>query len=146
SAVANPTRRSPSQGEPERRIGVGDFRPLTNGGGKTLADQGLPAPDTLRGVLADVRRYLGWHRDVAGDGLRAAEQGALALAAPVPEVVVTVAGASEAPRVLAYEEAQDAGPPPIRPPPPMQPAAALSDVAPVQDPAERRTLDEVRRG
>jgi len=75
-----------------------------------LSDPALPAQETLLSVLADVRRYLGWHRDVAGDELTAAEQGPAVAAAPAPEVLVTVAGASEAPRVLAYEEMPDPAP------------------------------------
>jgi uracil-DNA glycosylase len=99
-----------------------------------LSDETLTAQDALKTVLADVRRYLGWHRDVAGDELTAAEQGSVVGAAPAPEVVVSVAGASEAPRVLAYEEVVDAAPVSQAPAPPA-----------VQERAERRTLDEVRR-
>jgi len=74
-----------------------------------VADEALPASDTLASVLADVRRYLGWHRDVAGDELTTAEPGALA-ACPAADVTVSVEGASEAPRVIAYTEVPDESP------------------------------------
>jgi uracil-DNA glycosylase family 4 len=96
-----------------------------------VADEGLAAHDTLAGVLADVRRYLGWHRDVAGDELTTAEPGALGAQGAVPEVVVTVEGASQVPRVVAYAEL---------------PVSALSS-PPTRptDAADRPHLDEVRR-
>ena len=120
-----------------------------------MSDPALPAQETLLSVLADVRRYLGWHRDVAGDELTAAEQRPAVAAAPAPEVLVTVAGASEAPRVLAYEEMPDpapalaldsatravTGPAPARQSPESAPPATLV----LGDSPERPRLDEVRR-
>ena len=32
-----------------------------------MADGALPGAEAMAEVLADVRRYLGWHRDVAGE-------------------------------------------------------------------------------
>ena len=69
-----------------------------------MADELLPTADSLALVLADVRRYLGWHRDVAGDELHAATDGAPgALSAPV-SVQVTVEGSSTPPVVVEYAE------------------------------------------
>ena len=126
-----------------------------------MADEVLPAHAGLVGVLTDVRRYLGWHRDVAGDELAAAEPGALGMQGPGPEVVVTVEGASEPPRVVAYAEVPEGGPestsatgrrqpfsgnrsrpervdsPPVSPP---SSAPSRASAA-----ADRPPLDEVRR-
>ena len=55
-------------------------------------------------VLADVRRYLGWHRDVAGEELHASADGVLDAMSLAVEVRVTVAGASNPPLVVEYAE------------------------------------------
>ena len=68
-----------------------------------MEDEAVPVTDALAGVLADVRRYLGWHRDVAGEELQAAADGALALSAAM-SVEVTVEGSSTPPVVVEYTE------------------------------------------
>ena len=114
-----------------------------------MSDEMLPAQDALALVLADVRRYLGWHRDVAGDELQSAQPGSLASAAPLPDVVVTVEGASHAPRVVGYAEvAEERAPQPASTEPlaPTIAGPATSGVAvPAFIPVERPRLDEVRR-
>jgi uracil-DNA glycosylase len=117
-----------------------------------LAEQLLPADDTLAGVLTDVRRYLGWHRDVAGDELTAAEPGALGPQGSLPEVVVTVECASEAPRVVAYAEAPEGGPEPSSANPSQPERVDSPPLAPRSGQpsrptaaADRPRLDEVRR-
>ncbi|HVP60870.1 MAG TPA: uracil-DNA glycosylase [Myxococcaceae bacterium] len=70
-----------------------------------MADGVLPAADAVAEVLADVRRYLGWHRDVAGDELHASEDGALAAVfRAAVDVQVTVEGSSTTPVVVEYAE------------------------------------------
>jgi uracil-DNA glycosylase family 4 len=111
-----------------------------------VADEGLAANDMLAGVLADVRRYLGWHRDVAGDELTTAEPGALAATVPAPEVVVTVEGASEAPRVVAYAElAEQSAPSTLQAGVPAPREVPVAERVPGPAPAERPRLDEIRR-
>jgi DNA polymerase len=113
-------------------------------------------------VLADVRRYLGWHRDVAGEELHASMDGALGAIAAAVSVEVTVEGSSTPPVVVEYAEASpeparpDPFPPaaPARAPPPVPadrataPAPGLvSTPAPVVagDSTQVPRLDEVRR-
>ena len=74
-----------------------------------MAEEVLGAQEALALVLADVRRYLGWHRDVAGDVLQGGIEGAHPLLgpAPLPNVEVTVAGASTAPTVVAWAELEE---------------------------------------
>jgi DNA polymerase len=115
-------------------------------------------------VLADVRRYLGWHRDVAGEELHASIDGALGAIAAAVSVEVTVEGSSTPPVVVEYAEVPpEPTQPPTPPAPARQPVAAhravsrapvpASAPAPViapapvlaADPAETPTLDEVRR-
>ena len=111
-----------------------------------MADGALPGAEAMAEVLADVRRYLGWHRDVAGDELHASMDGALGAIAAAVSVEVTVEGSSSPPVVVEYAEVP---PEPARPapvPPPAHPRA-FSAPAPVTagDSAEPPTLDEVRR-
>jgi DNA polymerase len=110
-------------------------------------------------VLADVRRYLGWHRDVAGEELHASMDGALEAIAAVVSVEVTVEGSSSPPVVVEYAEAPpeptrpDPLPPtaPARAPQPVAvaraaaPAPALVSKSVAGDSAEVPKLDEVRR-
>jgi DNA polymerase len=111
-------------------------------------------------VLADVRRYLGWHRDVAGEELHASVDGALGAIAAAMSVEVTVEGSSTPPVVVEYAEIspEPARPDPLPPAPaPARPAvvkpAAVRAPAPVTAPApvvaaesaEAPRLDEVRR-
>jgi uracil-DNA glycosylase family 4 len=58
-----------------------------------VAEEVLGAQEALALVLADVRRYLGWHRDVAGDELQGGIEAVSPLlgAAPLPNLEVTVA-------------------------------------------------------
>jgi uracil-DNA glycosylase family 4 len=114
-----------------------------------VAEDVLGAQETLALVLADVRRYLGWHRDVAGDELQAGIDGMsplLGAAHPLPEVEVTVAGASVAPTVVGWAEVED-GPSEAESARPSveAPAGQGRNGPPV--PARRETphLEEVRR-
>jgi len=122
-----------------------------------LADEVLPAAETLATVLADVRRYLGWHRDVAGDELHAPADGAPGSIAPGWQVEVTVEGSSTPPVVVEYAEAPP-GPATARVPvagvPIVAPEAPLprrGTTAPPPEPRLARDsgdpppLDEVRR-
>jgi uracil-DNA glycosylase len=106
-----------------------------------VAEEVLGAQETLALVLADVRRYLGWHRDVAGDQLQTGIEGTNRLlgTVPLPDVEVTVAGASVAPTVVGWAEVEDA------PSEAESPRPSVEAAAPV--PAQRETphLDEVRR-
>lgn len=106
-----------------------------------MAEEVLGAQETLALVLADVRRYLGWHRDVAGDQLQIGIEGTNRLlgTVPLPDVEVTVAGASVAPTVVGWAEVEDA------PSEAESPRPSVEAAAPV--PAQRETphLDEVRR-
>ena len=70
-----------------------------------MADGALPVGDALAEVLADVRRYLGWHRDVAGEELHASMDGALGAIAAAMSVEVSVEGSSTPPVVVEYAEA-----------------------------------------
>ena len=69
-----------------------------------MADAALPRAEALAEVLADVRRYLGWHRDVAGEELHASMDGALGAIAAAMSVEVTVEGSSNPPVVVEYAE------------------------------------------
>jgi DNA polymerase len=69
-----------------------------------VADAALPGAEALAEVLADVRRYLGWHRDVAGEELHASMDGALGAIAAAMSVEVTVEGSSNPPVVVEYAE------------------------------------------
>ena len=69
-----------------------------------MAEGALPGTEALAEVLADVRRYLGWHRDVAGDELHASMDGALGAIAAAMSVEVTVEGSSTPPVVVEYAE------------------------------------------
>ena len=109
-----------------------------------MTDEVAPA-DSLAQVLTDVRRYLGWHRDVAGEELHAATavalEGTLALA-----VEVTVVGSSTPPVVVEYAEVVEApaAPPARRSATPASPAVASPPA--VEAPREEAPrLDEVRR-
>jgi DNA polymerase len=83
-----------------------------------VADGALPGTEALAEVLADVRRYLGWHRDVAGDELHASMDGALVAIAAAMSVEVTVEGSSTPPVVVEYAEiATDVAVEPVRPAP-----------------------------
>jgi uracil-DNA glycosylase len=75
-----------------------------------VAEEVLGAQEALALVLADVRRYLGWHRDVAGDELQGGIEDVSPLlgAAPLPNVEVTVAGVSAAPAVVGWAEVEEA--------------------------------------
>ena len=135
-----------------------------------MADGALPAADALAEVLADVRRYLGWHRDVAGEELHASMDGALGALATTLAVEVTVEGSSTAPVVVGYAEVSTEATveqaPPEAPPAPARvrtaaaprttapsSARAPAPIAPVpaSEPAVARSvaepprLDEVRR-
>ena len=107
-----------------------------------MTDEVVPA-DSLVQVLTDVRRYLGWHRDVAGEELHAATaaalEGTLALA-----VEVTVAGSSTPPVVVEYAEISEAPPARRGAAPPASPAVPSPPIveAPRKEPPR---LDEVRR-
>ena len=127
-----------------------------------MADGALPGAEAMAEVLADVRRYLGWHRDVAGEELQASMDGALGALAAAVSVEVTVEGSSTPPVVVEYAEVP---PDPARPDPvpPAAPARAPQPVAidraaarapaPITavarmntgDAGEAPTLDEVRR-
>ena len=131
-----------------------------------MADGALPGTEALAEVLADVRRYLGWHRDVAGEELHVSMDGALGAMAAAMSVEVTVEGSSTPPVVVEYTEvATDVAAEPVRPAPapptapPRVEAGAVSAArgrAPVSvdspsEPAIARgsgdspRLDEVRR-
>ena len=69
-----------------------------------MADEVLPAADSLAQVLTDVRRYLGWHRDSAGEQLQASADGVLAAMSAAMSVQVTVEGSSAPPVVVEYAE------------------------------------------
>ena len=107
-----------------------------------MTDEVVPA-DSLAQVLTDVRRYLGWHRDVAGEELHAATatalEGTLTLA-----VEVTVAGSSTPPVVVEYAEIAEAPPARRGTASPTSPAVASPPAAeaPREEPPR---LDEVRR-
>jgi len=126
-----------------------------------VADGALPAADALAEVLADVRRYLGWHRDVAGEELHASMDGALGAIATAMSVEVTVEGSSTPPVVVGYAEVSTEAT--VEQPRP-EPAAArvgtsaaprtvppAAAPAPASEPALARStdepprLDEVRR-
>ena len=112
-----------------------------------MADGALPGAEAMAEVLADVRRYLGWHRDVAGEELHTSMDGALGAIAAAVSVEVTVEGSRTPPVVIAYAEAP---PEPARPdplPPPARAPAPVIEPAPVKtgDSAEVPRLDEVRR-
>jgi len=62
-------------------------------------------------VLVDVRRYLGWHRDVAGEELHASADGVLDAISRVVDVRVTVDGSNAPP--LVVESAEISVPPPL---------------------------------
>ena len=104
-----------------------------------MADGALPGAEALAEVLADVRRYLGWHRDVAGEELHASSDGALAAIAAAVTVEVTVEGSSTPPVVVEYREvsAEVSSAPPTPAPVPEPPLA--------QGSADPPRLDEVRR-
>jgi len=110
-----------------------------------VTDEVAPA-DSLAQVLTDVRRYLGWHRDVVGEELQAATVGALE-ATTALAVEVTVAGSSTPPVVVEYAEISE---PPARParrsaPPPPSPAVASPPAVEAPGVEEPLRLDEVRR-
>ena len=69
-----------------------------------MADDAVPVSDSLAQVLTDVRRYLGWHRDSAGEELQASADGALAAVVAAMPVQVTVEGSSTPPVVVEYTE------------------------------------------
>jgi len=104
-----------------------------------VADGALPGAEALAEVLADVRRYLDWHRDVAGEELHASSDGALAAIAAAVTVEVTVEGSSTPPVVVEYREvyAEVSSAPPTPEPVPEPPLA--------QGSAEPPRLDEVRQ-
>ena len=106
-----------------------------------MADEAVPATDALAGVLADVRRYLGWHRDVAGEELQASADGALAAICAAMSVEVTVEGSSTPPVVVEYTEVstEEAAAPAS------SPAASIEPPVVAKTPDEPPRLDEVRR-
>jgi DNA polymerase len=110
-----------------------------------VTDEVVPA-DSLAQVLTDVRRYLGWHRDVAGEELHASTAGALELTSALA-VEVTVAGSSTPPLVVAYAEISETPPPSPRPgsAAPVRPAITSPRVAEAASVEEPPLLDEVRR-
>ena len=125
-----------------------------------MADGALPGAEAMAEVLADVRRYLGWHRDVAGEELHASMEGALGAIAAAVSVEVTVEGSSTPPVVVEYAEAPpeparpEAFPPATAAPQPVAVHRAEARApAPVctparviaSDSAEAPKLDEVRR-
>ena len=69
-----------------------------------MADGALPVAEAMAEVLADVRRYLGWHRDVAGEEIHASSEGALGVIAAAMSVDVTVEGSSSPPVMVEYRE------------------------------------------
>ena len=69
-----------------------------------MADGALPGAEAMAEVLADVRRYLGWHREVVGDEIHASSEGALGAIAAAMSVEVTVEGSSSPPVVVEYRE------------------------------------------
>ena len=131
-----------------------------------MADAALPGAEALAEVLADVRRYLGWHRDVAGEELHASMDGALGAIAAAMSVEVTVEGSSNPPVVVEYAEvATEVALQPVSAPvaaPARVGASALPAVAPARsrvaepsrtspgpavasDSGEAPRLEEVRR-
>ena len=107
-----------------------------------MADGALPAGDALAEVLADVRRYLGWHRDVAGEELHASMDGALGAIAAAVSVEVTVEGSSTPPVVVEYVEAStETGAEPVRP----QASPARPPLLRIEA-AEPRTVQAARTG
>jgi uracil-DNA glycosylase len=98
-----------------------------------VADGALPGTEALAEVLADVRRYLGWHRDVAGEELHVSMDGALGAIAAAMSVEVTVEGSSTPPVVVEYAEvATDVAAEPVRcaPAPPTAPPRVEATVVP----------------
>jgi DNA polymerase len=133
-----------------------------------VADGALPGAEALAEVLVDVRRYLGWHRDVAGEELHASSDGALGAIVAAMSVEVTVEGSSTPPAVVEYAEVSaEATVETVRPIPALTPAVRVESAAtppavvpstaprrstlpipePVvaRDPGEPPRLDEVRR-
>ena len=130
-----------------------------------MADGVPPAEDALVQVLTDVRRYLGWHRDTAGEELQLAGAGSLEALVAAVSVEVTVEGSSAPPVVVEYVEvAGESGTPaPVDEPPaaPVEPRALAARAQPDAVPlpllpppqetsgasasAEPPHLDEVRR-
>src|SRR5262245_35277091 len=116
-----------------------------DGGTSKVADGALPAADSLAEVLADVRRYLGWHRDVAGEELHASMDGALDAIAAAMSIEVTVEGSNTPPVVVGYAEVstETSAAEPRR----VQPAKAPSPVMPAAAPerAPAQSSDEPPR-
>ena len=69
-----------------------------------MADGALPGAEAMAEVLADVRRYLGWHRDVVGEEIHASSESALGAIAAATSVEVTVEGSISPPVVVEYRE------------------------------------------
>ncbi len=118
-----------------------------------MADEVLPAADSLAQVLTDVRRYLGWHRDVAGEELHASVDGTLDAISAAMSVLVTVEGSSTPPVAVEYREvstevSEESMPAPAVqgvPAPAVAPVAArASDALPLLDEV-RSTLGDCRR-
>ena len=109
-----------------------------------MADGALPGAEALAEVLADVRRYLGWHRDVAGEELHASMDGALGAIAAAMSVQVTVEGSSTPPVVVEYREVAaetSSEPPRPAPAPPRAPrmqVEAAATARAVQPPSAAR--------
>jgi uracil-DNA glycosylase len=133
-----------------------------------VADGALPGAEALAEVLADVRRYLGWHRDVAGEELQTSSDGPLEAIVAAMSVEVTVEGSSTPPLVVEYTEVSaamtaetvrpvpaptpperveaDARPAVVTPPRTPHPSSLLtSPPVAARDPGEPPRLDEVRR-
>ena len=91
-----------------------------------MADGALPGAEAMAEVLADVRRYLGWHREVVGDEIHASSEGALGAIAAAMSVEVTVEGSSSPPVVVEYREVSAEVT--SRPVPAPSPSAAAVDV------------------
>jgi DNA polymerase len=111
-----------------------------------VADEVLPAADSLAQVLTDVRRYLGWHRDVAGEELHASADGTLDALSAAMSVLVTVEGSSTPPVVVEYREVSTEVSEEAMPAPAVQgvPAPAVAPVAARASDAPPQLLDEVR--
>ena len=91
-----------------------------------MADGALPGAEAMAEVLADVRRYLGWHRDVVGEEIHASSESALGAIAAATSVEVTVEGSISPPVVVEYRvvSAEVTS----RPVPAPSPSAAAVDV------------------
>lgn len=118
-----------------------------------MADGALPGAEAMAEVLADVRRYLGWHRDVAGEEIHASIEGALGAMAAATSVEVTVEGSSTPPVVVEYREVSAEVTAPPAPPSPVEvaiparaPAGASGARRPAPVPAQVPATESVLAG